>query len=165
MLRVLLAERFHLRAHWEKKTSDVFELVQAKGGHKLKPPSNPGDAKSVGNGLDDQNLPKIPPGVSGQVCVIAGCRIQQINENLERLVVLLAANVNAPVRDATGLTSQKFDYSVSWGSATASSNAPVDALPPLATAINEQLGLRLERGKGEIDVLVVDSVDRQPTEN
>jgi uncharacterized protein (TIGR03435 family) len=166
MLRTLLAERFHLRIHREKKSADVFDLVQARGGHKLHPPTTPGEPKPMGTfEKDEENLPKLPPGVSTQVCAFGGCRLQQIGTTLSFLVLILSADLRAPVIDATGLAGQKFDYSVGYGPSDATPNRPLDAPPPLATAINDQLGLRLERRKGEVDVLIVDSVDRQPTEN
>lgn len=114
---------------------------------------------------DEENLPKLPPGISTQVCAFDGCRLQQIGSTLSFLVLILSADLRAPVIDATGLAGQKFDYSIGYGPSEATANRPLDAPPPLVTAISDQLGLRLERRKGEVDVLIVDSVDRKPTDN
>jgi uncharacterized protein (TIGR03435 family) len=150
MIRTLLNERFHLRVHREKKMIDVYDLVQAKGGHRLKPPSAPGE---------------IRPGQTVQTCNSAGCRMQQVGQSLDPVINQLSVGLNAPIKDATGLAGQKFDYVLSWGASSTVPNRPIDAPPPLATAIDDQLGLRVERSKGEVDVLIVDSVDTQPTEN
>jgi len=166
VLRDLLTERFHLRVHWEQKPSDVYDLIQAKGGHKLKPPTPPGETTGF-SGMpekDADNLPKIPPGQSMQVCAYGGCRMQWYSDNLDRIRLILSSELNAPINDATGLTGV-FNYVLSYGPPATQPNRPDDAPPPLIDAVADQLGLRIEKRKGEITFLIVDSVDKTPTEN
>jgi uncharacterized protein (TIGR03435 family) len=79
--------------------------------------------------------------------------------------------VERPVVDKTGLAGQ-FDFSLSWGpidppvGAQAAATPPIDPSAPssIFTALEEQLGLKLERGCGTVDVLIIDSAE-MPTEN
>jgi uncharacterized protein (TIGR03435 family) len=165
MMRTLLAERFHLRVHTEKKDADVYLLVQAKKGHKLKPSVISGDTTPLVDARKDaKSVPKIPPGLSTSVCSTAVCRMQQVGKTLAPVIAQIAAELEAPVRDATGLTG-KFDYVLSWALPVSLRELPDDAPPPLRTAITEQLGLRLEQRNGAEEVLIIDSVDPRPTEN
>lgn len=86
--------------------------------------------------------------------------------------------VGHPVTDGTGLTG-KYDYTFSWSvsatrgmpaptlSSADGSTSPADDIdgPSLFTAIQEQLGLRLQPKQGQVEVLVVDHVEKMPTEN
>ncbi len=83
------------------------------------------------------------------------------NQTLTQLASQLTTEVDRPVIDRTGLNGQ-FAYSLIWSP----ENAPIvpDSPPELFTAIQEQLGLKLEPTKAEVEVLVIDDVTR-PTEN
>jgi len=84
---------------------------------------------------------------------------------IEQLCRVLSNQVNRPVHDATGLTG-KYDYQLSFASDRL---APVadseDQGPTLFVALQEQLGLKLESKKGMVSTVVVDKMDRVPTEN
>jgi uncharacterized protein (TIGR03435 family) len=75
----------------------------------------------------------------------------------------LAGPVGGPVSDATGLEG-KYDFTVSWVSAPAGV-IPDDAGPTIFGAIQEQLGLKLTPKKVMVDMLVVDHMEKAPTEN
>ena len=68
------------------------------------------------------------------------------------------ANIGRPVFDATNLTEQ-FEWELKWTPDSLDGNAPADGVS-IFTALEEQLGLKLEPARGPVDVLVIDSVDR-----
>jgi uncharacterized protein (TIGR03435 family) len=137
MVRSLLAERFHLTVHRESKEMPVLELVTAKGGPKLQP-----------------SLSAAGPEVRG-----GRGRVIARNVTLEMLAAQLAGRVLVrPVLDRTGVPG-KFDINLEWTLDESS-----DTGPSVFTALEEQLGLKLETRKGPVDLLVIDHVER-PTEN
>jgi uncharacterized protein (TIGR03435 family) len=156
LLRGLLADRFKLTVHTEKKEMQAYVLAVGNSGHKM----TPNTASPTGlPGLGFKQL-----GVLGVV-----------NANMGHFAGLLQSSVlDRPVVDRTGLQG-RFDFTLTWtpddsqfrsfgprppAPATADPNAP----PGLFTAIQEQIGLRLERANAPVDVIVVDRVER-PTEN
>jgi uncharacterized protein (TIGR03435 family) len=149
--QAVLAQRFALRCHFETKELPVYNLVLAKGGSKLTPTH--ADAKNIGS-LD----------LSG------GNRANRINGtgiSLELMAAVLSQKIGRKVIDKTGLTSL-YDFRLTYTSdpAAASPVSTDDSAsgPTIFTALEEQLGLRLESAKGPVPVLVVDSISR-PSEN
>ncbi len=137
MVQNLLAERFRLTVHHESKEMPVLELAIAKGGSKLQPSS----------------------GTAGPEVRGGRGRLIARNVTMEMLAAQLAGRVLVrPILDRTGLTGT-FDVNLEW---TPDENP--DAGPSIFTALEEQLGLKLETRKGPVDVLVIDRVER-PTEN
>lgn len=132
MVRNLLIERFSLKLHRESKELPVFALVAAKSGPKLH--------VSAGEGLDVR-------GGHGHFTA-RGITMQMMAAQLASRVL------DRPVVDRTGLNGV-FDVELEW----AADDNP-DAGPSIFTAIQEQLGLRLEAQRAAVDVLVVDQVDR-----
>ena len=148
MLAAVLEDRFHLRTHIEEKTLPVYELVAAKDGMKLTPSKVP-----------------LPEGADPQ----AYGSMNVHNTDLEATGVTmtdLAANLSAPldrtVIDKTGLTG-RYDFRLRWTADNVATPAE-DAPPSIFTAIQEQLGLKLQAAKGPVKTLVIDHVE-QPTEN
>jgi uncharacterized protein (TIGR03435 family) len=151
MVRQVLEDRVQLKAHIEPKTLPVFDLVIAKTGSKLTPsppdlPSPNGRGTGVNgrnNELDAHDLP-----MSG-------------------LADALTHQLDRPVIDKTGLTG-KFDITLKFArediSHASHGDTSADDLPSIFTAVEEQLGLKLEPGKGPVDTLVVDQLN-QPSEN
>ena len=140
MLQALLAERFGLRVHYESRIQSIDQLVVAKGGSKLK----------------DWPAGKDPRGVSW-----GSNRIRVQGEAMERLAFCLSDVLGRTVVDKTGLTG-KYDIDLKW--TPDDQQGTSDAGPTLVTAIEEQLGLKLEAAKGPVDTLVVDHVEK-PSEN
>jgi uncharacterized protein (TIGR03435 family) len=134
MVRNLLADRFQLKVHEEKRTMPAYDLILAKGGFKLEPSQSNG--KSIGTGRNHFN---------GQ-----GLTMTLIAEELSKI----AGRV---VVDKTGLT-DRYDLALRWTSddAVASETDP----PTLFTAIQEQLGLKLEAAKEPVSVIVIDHVEQ-----
>jgi uncharacterized protein (TIGR03435 family) len=151
-LQTLLAERFKLVAHGETRELPAYALVVAKTGPKLtKAEENtPGSGMSSGDGT-----------VTGTAVTMA------------RLAGFLAtphADLGLPVVDQTGLEGY-FTFTLNWTperrlTAKPDSKMPAaDAPPSILMALQEQLGLKLEKRKAPIEVLVVDRAERVPTEN
>lgn len=142
MIQGLLADRFGLKAHHESREVAGYALTVAKGGPKI--------AKSQGdpNGLPRQN---------GHTN--AGQRdIKFTNNTIHEFALALQFYMSEPVVDRTGLTG-RWDFELKW--TTDETSAPQEnAAPGVFTAVQEQLGLKLESGKMPTDVLVVDAVER-----
>ena len=154
MLRTLLAERFHLQFHRVPKEFAIYSLTVARGGSKLKASAAPADE---------------PAALIGTVYPQ---RIQLPARNatmLEFALVLQRAFLDRPVLDRTGLTG-RYDFNLEWAPDETQLGGDVPAAPPDAssppffTAVQEQLGLKLEPGRGTIQTIVVDQAER-PVEN
>jgi uncharacterized protein (TIGR03435 family) len=96
-------------------------------------------------------------------------RWRAADETMEQLASNLGAQLGRPVTDATGLKG-KYDFTLSWavgsiGGAAPASSAEPDNGPTLLQAIQSQLGLKLEQKKIPVDFLVVDHIEKVPTEN
>ena len=153
MLRQILAERFGLVAHRETRELPVYAMSVAKGGPKLKEfvfdPAVPASARRGG-------------GVQMSMGMIATheCTIPYF-------LSMLSRQLGRTVIDRTGLTGN-YDFTLRWspdnGATSASEGAQTDALPSIFTAVQEQLGLKLESTKAPADVLVVDHIER-PSQN
>ena len=153
MLQRLLADRFKLTSHWEDRELSSYELVVAKGGPKLKAADANGQSNKGCRGLGNCFFIKVP--------------LSEFSRFMGFVVL------DKPVVDKTGLAGE-FDITLKWtpdetqfASMGVHVPTPVDnpnAPPELFTAIQEQLGLKLEVRKTMTKVLVIDHVER-PTEN
>jgi uncharacterized protein (TIGR03435 family) len=143
MVRKILTERFGLTLHHEQREMAVLALRVAKGGPRLT--ANTSDPDGLPNQQDVRG--------SGQLTITFK------NTSMHDLTLILLGQVDRPVVDETGLNG-KYDFQLKW--TYEDSAAPTDgsAAPVLFTAIQEQLGLKLERVKAPADVLVVDKVER-----
>jgi len=171
MMRSLMAERFKLRTHTERRTQSVFHLMQAKAGQtgpQLQRHPDDGSCTTASR----LQLPPIPCGSVGLVpASMAGRgRIVANGVAMTRIASLLKnpfTGVDRPVVDRTGLTGA-FDMSVEWALAPDPAQSPnsqvEDAGPTFLEALREQLGLTLKSTKGLVDVLVIDHVEK-PTED
>jgi uncharacterized protein (TIGR03435 family) len=150
MLAPLLAERFHLSFHRETRVLPIYALVVAKGGPKL----TPGDG-------GDQSVSPDPRG---------GFRFQNYPIGALAAMLMAMRATGRPVVDRTGLTG-RYTFTANLqdlppgGSTDNLKHAVVESDTPPFTALEEQLGLKLNAERAAIDMLVVDRVDRVPTEN
>lgn len=154
MLRKLLAERFNLTFHREPKELPVYALTIAKSGPKLKEGTVP------------------PEGQQPLVIVIgpSGVWLPARNATIgEFTSVMQRAALDRPVLDRTGLTG-RYDFKLAWTptesqfGGIAPRESPESTEPDLFTAIQQQLGLKLEATRGPVDVLVIEQAER-PTDN
>ena len=141
LVRNLLADRFELVVHREKRDVAGFALRVNDGGHRL--------VAATGERTF----------LTGRAGLISGN-----GRSIAEIVPILAENVRAPVVNETGL-SGAFDIKLAW---TPRLNAGGTAGEPevsLFTALREQLGLRLDSIRVPVDAVVVDRIARVPTEN
>ncbi len=180
MLQNLLADRLGLKVHWATQQTDAYALVVAKGGPKFKaaaPDSPAASDDSSRNGTPDRiganGFPVPPTGNAPWVGATPDGKmvIRGHNETMEEFARAIASRtLGAPLTDATGLTG-KYDFTIFW-STTATDAArrgtPVaddtDG-PSVFDAVQEQLGLKIEKRRGPVQMLVVDHVEKKPTEN
>jgi uncharacterized protein (TIGR03435 family) len=159
MLQALLQDRFRLKTHWETRQGDVYKLVVAKSGSRLRPAGSmqPSQEESKSFG---ESLPPIYQrnDEQGYDFVAHECSMGQ-------LVETLAVQFGRPVTNETGLTG-KYDfilkYKGRWDRDRDASD--LDPTPPLDRALQEELGLRLESLKGPVKRLIIDHVEK-PSKN
>jgi uncharacterized protein (TIGR03435 family) len=160
MMQAMLADRFRLKVHPETKELPIYSLVIAKGGFKLKD-ADPNNTYPDGiKGFDGASRP-------GMMMMGHGKLTGQAIE-MSALANLLSQQVHRLVVDNTELKG-KYDLTLQWTPDDLSSGhdeaaAPADSGPTIYTALQEQLGLRLDSTKGPVDTVVVDHVE-MPSEN
>jgi bla regulator protein blaR1 len=153
-LRALLADRFQLVVHKETKEQPIYALLVSKNGAKLKEPKNVGGRQGMSMNRG---------------------RLEGFAAPLEMLSTTLSNAMGRPVVDKTGLTG-KYDFVLEWtpdvGAGPgpqafgdgATPPAPAPGGPTIFTALQEQLGLRLESQKGPVQLIVIDRAEK-PSEN
>jgi bla regulator protein BlaR1 len=170
MVQSLLEERFHLKVSRKMKEIPVYALVVAKGGPNLKeaagpPPSNsdsmPGVLRRMGIFMKGSGELE---GNSASLDFLADGVLSRMPEIGDRVVV-----------NKTGLTGN-YDFKLKWtpetvavppggaGDGVVGAQPADNSAPGLFTALQEQLGLKLESEKGSVETLIVDSIDK-PTPN
>ena len=149
MLRALLVERFALKSHREEKEFAIYQLTVAKGGPKLKAAAKPDD----------------PPQIYG---VVYPDRIEVPARSVtmdDFVAMLQRATLDKPTVNQTGLAG-KYDFDLKFAQDESQyggdvPKAPDDAQsPPLFTAVQEQLGLKLVATRGMVSAMVVDKAER-----
>jgi uncharacterized protein (TIGR03435 family) len=155
MVQGLLADRFELKFHRDKKELSVYAITIAKSGVKMtKDENNPNGLPAFGGG---------PRGFNVR------------NSTMAEWANLLQANIlELPVVDQTGLGAARYAFILKWtpdaaqmsrlgappgGNAVPAADTP-DAPPDLFLAFEQQLGLRLQSTKASVDVLVIDHVEK-----
>lgn len=142
MLQALLGDRFKLTLHRDSKIVSLYALVVAKNGPKLQASEGEGKSKRVGNAVKGS--------------------FEQTS--LPEFAEYLSVPFRAPVVDMTGLKG-RFDFKTDFSGFFVPGSS-LDDLPGfISTAIQEQLGLRLESRKAPLEILVIDHAERVPSEN
>ena len=154
-IRVLLAERLGLKTHLETRSTSIFNLVVAKGGVKMQtvplpPPPAAGEAPP----------PRPPADVKAQGSQY-GLEFLGSNAPMQAIAGALSSMVEAPVVDKTGLTGT-YNYTLQFGREWSATDP--ESWPSIFTAVQEQLGLKLEAVHEAVPNLVVDHITK-PTEN
>jgi uncharacterized protein (TIGR03435 family) len=177
MLRALLAERFGLKVHTESRTRDTYALVVARRDGRLGPALRrvTVDCAARATAAGGRGAAPPPPGDPGSCGTsMAPGRFMARGQTMAQIAASLATLSNTgmslyrPIIDRTGLTGT-FDATLQFTPDTIpvqDANAPaIDRNgPSIFSAVQEQLGLKLEPRKAAIDVLVIDDVQR-PTAN
>ena len=136
-LQSLLADRFHLKVHWETREGNVYALVLDKSGPRMK--ENPG-GKDPNISVQKNSARVLLKGVGVPTTALAA----SLGNQLSRIVV-----------DKTGLAGA-WDFQGAWEI----DPAPDSAAPSIFTGVREQLGLRLVPQEGPISTLVIDHAER-----
>jgi uncharacterized protein (TIGR03435 family) len=155
MIQAILTSRFNLKVHHEEREFPAYALTVAKDGLKLREA--------------DANQPKSPSSDyhPGMATVYPDGRLKGQAISMDQFVRLISGSLDRQAVDKTGLTG-KYDITLQW----LPDNPPPDhsgqdgqaAKASIYTALQEQLGLRLEPTKASFDTVVVDHID-MPTEN
>ena len=173
MMRHLLEERFHLKAHVEQKEFPGYELVVAKGGPKLAETGIASPQPASRSRSKEDDFPELPPDRPGMMSkhTSSGAyfivRLRARAEPMSLFASWLHTPGDQPVVDKTGLTG-KYDFTLEYAQTmqtAAAANADPPPLPDIFRALQDQLGLQLVGKKLPFDVVFVDSVDKVPTEN
>ena len=164
MLRSLLAERFELKVRRETRELQIYELRWSEGSRTIGPRlvRTTRDCRTFVNPLPAPRANEIPCGVGFGFGYMSagGVPLSDFAEALGRIV-------QRPVVDRTGLAGT-FDLEIAFDSEQQVPNLPPGVGPPrvdsnapsIFTALQEQLGLKLEPSRGPVEVLVIDSVER-----
>ena len=148
-IQSLIEKRFQMKSHREMREMQSYALVQAKGGPKLK---------------------ESAPEARGPMIQMGHDQITMTKAGMTHLVRQLSRVVGAPVSDQTGLTGQydmelKFTPEMPAGPAPEGrAGSPGGEAPSIFTALQEQLGLKLEAKKAPANMLVIDKIEK-PEEN
>jgi uncharacterized protein (TIGR03435 family) len=143
MMQTLLVERFKLATHREQKELSHYALVVSKSGLKIHP------------------VQELPDGFQGTTY---GGRIDSILPMFTLAYLLSRFETERPIIDETGLSGM-YQVKLQWTRQQLQNAEPDVPGPSLFTALDEQLGLKLEARKGPVEILVVESAEKIPAEN
>lgn len=142
-IQSLLVDRFQLKIHKETREEQVYSLVVAKNGPKFKESKfNEGELEK-GRVPGLRMLPNELIGTSVDIRLLA----EELSRRLSRNVI-----------DQTGLGGE-YDFDLRWTPDAADGDSAPDG-PSIFTAVQEQLGLKLESGKAPVDVIVIDHIEK-----
>jgi uncharacterized protein (TIGR03435 family) len=147
MQQPILTDRFHLTFHHEPKTLPVYELVVIKTGPKFKETTAAETASEDGvNGVHAGGI-----SIRNRSLIATGITMSSLADSL-------SGQLHRIVVDKTGLTG-KYNFMLSWAPDDGAPQAPDSTLPSIFTALQEQLGLKLESGKAEVEGFVIDHAE------
>lgn len=172
MLQSLLRQRFKLQTHTETRDLPTYDLVLARADHRLGPSLT---RASVNCESPIRTQPPQGADTEGPACAMLGTpgRYMVRGYGIAALARILGSPVGRPVIDRTGLTGTwnvQVEFTPDRMPLIGSSGLPPGATlpspdaPTLFTALEEQLGIKLVPGRGPIEVLVIDHIER-PSEN
>jgi uncharacterized protein (TIGR03435 family) len=184
MLQTLLAERFGLSIHRETRDVNMYALVQAKGGHKMKPSTEeaPAPAPQLRGGTavaPGGSMTSVGPG-HGDIRVTPGAggdeHLESKRVTMNSLANFLNRYCELPVIDKTELQGAfEVELDVAGEEVRAAARSHGYAIRPAAEPVDpagvslrtslEKMGLKVETRKSPTEVIVVDKVERVPTEN
>ena len=142
--------------------------------------------------MDKDGFPVLPPGGNGMISINGRTRMTIARASLPEFAMTLGGRLGKPVKDATGLTG-KYEFTLSFvmdmpmgggpggpggvapppppppGMEGTAPTGPIanlpDGGPTIFAAVQQQLGLKLDSKKGQVDVIVIDHIEKVPTEN
>jgi uncharacterized protein (TIGR03435 family) len=170
MMQALLEEHFHLKIHHEKAEGPVYFLNVARGGPKLH--------SFIEGGCTPYSTPPPPlkPGekyCNSMISALSPASVEAEGATLDEFVKMLRGVLDRPVINKTGING-RFDIRLKFSrEGTRLAGMPLNGPPPASdptgpplifTALQDELGLKLEPGKGPVDRFVIDHIER-PSEN
>jgi uncharacterized protein (TIGR03435 family) len=181
MLQRLLMERFKMTIHHESQDKLAYDLSVAKTGLKLKetvyPNAKPASGSSIEFTLDKNDFPVLPKEAAVQARLDwvkngsfrSTFRAYPISKFVQDLVGVLTTMISvsddptrtfaARVIDKTGLTG-RYDFTLEYAGLDDNSTGP-----GIFSAVDKQLGLKLEKSKAPLDIIVIDHINKTPIEN
>jgi uncharacterized protein (TIGR03435 family) len=193
MLRNLMAERFHLKFHFEKQSRQGYELTVMPGGPKFREfvPGSAAPGEGPGRGSDANGFPILSPGQPTAMVwntSRTGATKFSFRNNMAVFAGYLAGLINQwngttgtgvpipRVVDKTGLAGiydirieyagMPFPLATPDGAPAPAASDPVDAGSNIFNAVQQQLGLKLTKvADVQVDVMIIDHIDQTPTEN
>ena len=147
MVQSLLVDRFKLITHKEAREQPVYALVLSRPDRKL----GPGLTVTGCAGDRCGNTSTNESNGSGAV--------RGVSRSMSDIAAWIADRVDRDVVDRTGLA-EKYDFELRYTSARIDRTLPSGDMPSLFTALQEQLGLKLESARGTVEIIVIDSVER-----
>ena len=156
MLLAVLVDRFHMKAHLETKDGPVYALVVAKGGSKLTPVTSSSSGNTV---TDSAKKDAVPTG--GYMTSDKEVHANAIP--IESIVSIMTSLAQREIVDRTGLKGKySFDlkFTPDREADETSAKSQDNLAPPFFTAIQEQLGLRLEGMRGPVRAVIVDQIEK-----
>ncbi len=154
MLKTLLADRFRMSAHRETRELTEYALTVTKNGPRLKP----------SEGKDYTNISIIPQRGIRNGWTLKNATMGDFVDFLTSFGAQRDNALDRPIVDKTGLKG-KFDFDFVWSPQTGPAAGDDAAGPSVFTAVQDQLGLKLDAQKGPVEVLVVDHAEKLPTDN
>lgn len=151
MLQAMLADRFHLRAHWEIRQQSSYGMTIARGGLKMQPTRLP-----VPQG-DPTMAPTTPATVVHAHGGPQGIEIDGERFSMRAIALMLTTQLHTPVTDKTG-DKGYYDFTFQFWRDEMGQPSP-DSYPAITTAAQDELGLKLESSKGPVDVMVIDHAE------
>ena len=161
LLQNLLAERFKLAIHRDQKQFQGFDLTVAKSGPKLtKSTENSVPTAGDGSPQPPMSPPQPPRGYAGEIS------LRLARSSMEHFAAFLAGVLGQPVHDVTGLT-DTYDIQVRYSLAGLQPQVVPgeDAMATPLEALQQQLGLKLVPKKETAGIVVIDHIEKVPTEN
>lgn len=152
MIQQLLMDRFQIKAHIETRVLPLYEMIVVKDGPKFK--------KSA---LEGSSEDKSQNGVARGGMTSSNTELTAHAVPLTLLAKMLANQLHRTVADKTGLAGN-YDFFLKWRPEDDQDDSSESSTATLFTALQEQLGLKLQPSKGPVDTLVVDHVE-MPSED
>jgi uncharacterized protein (TIGR03435 family) len=170
-LQALLADRFKLAVHTETKEASIYALTVARGGPKLtssKPSDAPAPPPNAPPGANVRGNPGDGPPRGGMMRMSGPGNLTGQAMSMTQLANLLSQQLHKTVVDQTGLTGS-YDFTLQWTpdnltSPGGDATTPDPTGPTIFTALQEQLGLKLESTRGPVKTVVIDHIE-PPSEN
>jgi uncharacterized protein (TIGR03435 family) len=162
----LLADRFHLRAHFETRVLPVYELVPAKGGLRIAKVTAPPERNPADPSMPPRSDASLPPGSSTTTLNSDGLRVLNARAiKMQLFTRIIVGDIgDRPIVDHTGFNGYFDITDLTWAPLRDAASAGEPDGPSIQGALKQKLGIAVVPARNPIEVLVIDSIER-PTPN